>query len=102
MYWVDVSQYLVWYYFLIGIIILVSIWALAKHKEALPFMWGITLSIVLFILAPFITPILLGVFTYYNVDWYMFALMSWLAIVWFGWIFVCLYNMIRYKGKVVT
>jgi hypothetical protein len=102
MYWIDVSQWLVWYYVLIVIVILVSIWALIKHKEALPFMWGILLSVVLFILAPFITPIFLGVFTYYNTDWYLFALMLWLTIVWLGWIILCLYNMIKHDGKVLT
>jgi len=102
MYWVNVSEWLVWYYVLIVIILVVSIYALSKHKETLPFMWGVTLSVVLFVFAPYITPILLGVFAYYNTDWWMFGLMLWLASMWFGWIFLCLYNMIRYKGKVMV
>lgn len=100
--YIDVSQYIVWYWLLVAIIMIVSIYSFLRHKAVLPFMWGITLSIVLVVLHQYIEPFLLGFLAYYNQDWWMFAFMGWVAMVWLIWIILCLYNQLRYKGEVVT
>lgn len=94
------EQYLVWYWlFIAGVMICVSI-ATYIHKNILPLLWGVILSLVMIILYPYAEPMLLGWMAYYQTDWVLFAITGYVSLIWFGWVFMCLYQTIRY-GVVV-
>jgi len=100
MWYVNVEQYLVWYYIFIAIVLLITGIATMIHKKVIPFMWGIILSLVLLIGVSYIEPILFGFLSYYQVNWYAFALFGSFTVVWFGYVALCLYNSVRYGGVV--
>ena len=98
--YVNLEQYLVWYYVFIVVVLITTVWASYRHSTVIPFMWGVILSLVLVILATYIEPLLFGALAYYNVNWYAFALLGAFAIIWFGYVFLALYNCVRYGGVV--
>jgi len=100
MYVLNVEQYLVWYYIFISVVLLLTFWASYRHSTAVPFMWGLIVSLVLLALVNYVEPILFGWMAYYNVNWYAFALMGGFAILWFGYVLLTIYNCMKY-GNVV-
>lgn len=90
------KEYLVWYWLFITGVIIITLIASYLHKKILPLMWGIILSLVLIIGVSYIQPMILGWMAYYNTDWIMFGITGYIAVIWFGWVFLCLYNSIRY------
>lgn len=96
----NVEQYLIWYYLLIVTIIIITAIASYIHEKAIPIMWGIIVSLVLFILAQYIEPILFGFLYYWNVDWYSFTLFGLFTLFWAWLLSQCLYNCVKY-GSVV-
>lgn len=100
MYILNVEQYLVWYYIFIGVLLFLTAWATYRHSTAIPFMWGLIVSLVLVALVQYIEPVLFGWVAYYNVNWYAFALMGGFAVLWFGYVLLAVYNCLRY-GSVV-
>ena len=98
---INVGQYIVWYYLLaLGILILTA-WGSWRHKNAIPFMWGIILSLILVIFTNQLEPILIGFVNYYNVDWIYFALFGGFAVLWYLYVFLGCYNSVKF-GKVVV
>jgi hypothetical protein len=100
MYQIDVSQYIVWYYLLSALILALTFFASYKHKTAIPFMWGLILSIVLIVFASVLEPILFGAFYYYNTNWYMFALTGLFTLFWALLMTICLWNNVKYGSPV--
>ena len=100
MWTISVEQYLVWYYVFIAVVLLLTFWATYRHKTAVPFMWGLILSLVLLLLVQYIEPLLFGWAVYYNINWYAFALLGVFAILWFGYVLLVMYNCVKY-GSVV-
>lgn len=100
MFVLNVEQYLVWYYIFIAVVITVTALASWYHENAIPFMWGVILSLVLIMLVNYIEPILFGFLAYYNVNWYAFALFLGFSLLWFGYVLLALYNCVKY-GSVV-
>lgn len=100
MIYINVEQYLIWYYIFISVLLILTFWASYRHSTVIPFMWGLILSLVLLALVNYIEPMLFGFMAYYNVDWYAFTLMGSFAVLWFGYVFLAVYNCVRYGGVV--
>lgn len=97
----DIGQYLIWYYLLAIGISLLCLYATWIHKTATPFFWGLSVSLIIIMLQTYLSPVLFGVLAY---DWatqpILFGLTGAFAVMWFGYIGLALYNLIKY-GKVV-
>ena len=93
----DVGKYLIWYYLLaIGIMIL-SIWASYEHKSKEPFMWGLTISVVIILLQAYIAPLLFGVLNYnYLTHTWQFVILGTYSVMWFGYIGLTQWNYLVY------
>ena len=97
----DIGQYLIWQY-LLGIgIFCISAYASYRHKVATPIFWGLSVSLLVIMLAKYLAPILFGVLLY---DWatqfWLWFIMGAFGVMWFGYIALTLWNLVD-KGEVV-
>lgn len=88
-----------WYAILIGIILVVGIIGTWVHRTAIPIMWGVIMSLVLYIGATTLEPLIFG-YQYYGT--YSF---QWFLVATFGILFALInitygYNILT-KGSVI-
>lgn len=100
MYWETTLELLTtWYYVLIAIIMAVGLYATWKHGKAIPVMWALTVSLVLWYGATYLDPILFGFEYYalYSLQWILSTVFTVLFVLLYG---TYCFNLIT-KGTVI-
>ncbi len=97
----DIGQYLIWQY-LLGIgIFTISAYASYKHNVGTPILWGLSVSLIIVLLAKYLTPLLFGVLMYdYATEFWLWAITGAFGVMWFGYIALTLWNLVD-KGEVI-
>ena len=96
---IDLSNVSLWYYLIIGLIIIVGIIGAWIHDSAIPITWGVLMSCILFFGSTILEPLIFG-YQYY--DMYSF---QWIMVSLFGVLFALInltygYNILT-KGTVI-
>ena len=96
---IEIDLISVWYWFLIGLILAVCLYATWKHNTFIPIMWGAFMSSILYMGATILEPLIFGYQYYdmYSIQWFLvsaFGLMFMLINVQY------LYNIVKY-GTVI-
>jgi len=66
----------IWYYIVILAFMIVGIYGTWKHEDAVPVLWAVSMSVILFVYSTVLEPLVFGYQYYaiYSLEWFMTAI----------------------------